>query len=73
MGAFLSLATGLRPSTGAVYGLPSFLGGWVAHLADSPVFASAHLVYGAVPGTVFALASRSVPGPTVDFRRASRS
>jgi hypothetical protein len=147
MGVLLSLGTGLMPSIGALYGLPSVLGGWIAHLANSlvfafvftlvatrpfvrreplmlstyaglgvgygavlglvtggvlfplwvnaaagaglpfpfvpvpglglsasvAVFALAHLVYGAVLGTVYALASRSVPGPSIGFRRTFRT
>lgn len=45
MGVVLSLWTGLLPLVGALYGLDFFLGGWVAHLANSVVFA---LVFAAV-------------------------
>ncbi|MFC4553168.1 MULTISPECIES: hypothetical protein [Halorussus] len=39
MGAVLSVGTNLLPLVGALYGMESYLGGWVAHLANSVVFA----------------------------------
>lgn len=39
MGVILSLGTGLMPLIGALYGMDTFLGGWIAHLANSVVFA----------------------------------
>ncbi|WP_336022180.1 hypothetical protein [Halobellus salinisoli] len=45
MGLILSVGTRLLPLIGALYGMGSFVGGWVAHLANSVVFA---LVFAAV-------------------------
>lgn len=39
MGVVLSLGTELMPAIGAAYGMASFLGGWLAHLANSVLFA----------------------------------
>ena len=39
MGVVLSVGTQLMPLIGALYGAGTFLGGWVAHLANSVFFA----------------------------------
>lgn len=39
MGVVLSVGTDLMPAIGAVYRMPTFLGGWLAHLANSVLFA----------------------------------
>ncbi|QLG62409.1 hypothetical protein [Halorarum salinum] len=39
MGVVLSVGTELMPLIGALYGMESVLGGWIAHLANSVVFA----------------------------------
>lgn len=39
MGLILSVGTELMPLVGALYGVPGFVGGWIAHLLNSVVFA----------------------------------